>query len=411
MIFIRNSSHSLLLTALLSLLLSVLVGCGNTSNDESVASIAEQATAVPTETSTLPPITIIVSTNTTVPPTATQTATATPSATATATAVPPSPTPSLTPTITPEPIVHLAAVGDIMLDRALGNIVASGNITYPFAAVSDWLTQPDITVGNLETALGSRGEPYPEKIYTFQAPPEAADSLAVAGFDVISLANNHAMDYGAESLLDGITLLKERGIAPIGAGQNRTEARTPHITTINGVSLAFLAYVQVSPEFGGFDVEVWNATADSPGMAWARPDEVKAEVAAVAPLVDHVIVVLHSGIEYLPPPSEEQQALVDAALAGGASLILGHHAHILQGIRYDETAQTLVAYGLGNFAFDIDGDPDTAVLHVWLSPDGILDIELLPAVIQVGGAPRPAIGQEATAILQKVGRQSRGWQP
>ena len=352
--------------------------------------------------------TLIPSPTATPPPTQTPIPTATPLPTETLTPTSTA-TPSLTPTLTPEPLVHLAAVGDIMLGRTLGNIIASGNITYPFAAVSDWLTQPDITVGNVESALGDIGEPYPDKVYTFQAPVAAAEALAVGGFDIVSLANNHGMDYGPEALLQSIELLRAQNIAPIGAGANRTEARMPHIVTINGVTLAFLAYVQVSIEPNGFTVESWDATESTAGLAWARPDEVEAEVAAVAPDVDHVIVVLHSGIEYLPPPSEEQQALVDAALAGGATLIIGHHAHILQGLRYDNQAQTLVAYGLGNFAFDIDGDPSSAVLHVWLTPDGVSRVEMLPAIIQVGGAPRPAQDQEIEDILQRIGRQSRGW--
>jgi len=323
----------------------------------------------------------------------------------------PSPTPDVTATPTPEPIIHLAAVGDIMLGRTLGQIVSNGNITYPFAAVNDWLSSPDLTIGNVESALGETGNPYPNKVYTFQAPPPAANALAVGGFDVVSLANNHGMDYGEEALLEAIDLLRAQNIAPIGAGANRTAARQPYITTINGLTLGILAYVQVSPEPNGFTVESWDATDTTAGLAWARPDELQAEVSALNSQVDHVIVVLHSGIEYLPSPSEDQQELVDAALAGGATLIIGHHAHILQGLRYDETNKTLVAYGLGNFAFDIDGDPHTGVLHVWLSPEGVEQLEFLPAVVQVGGAPRPATGEEINEILQKVGRQSRGWQP
>ena len=369
------------------------------------------------EPSPLPPTAVAQITNTpTVIPTALPTSTATAMPTLTATPLPTltfvptsTPLPTATPTITPEPIVHLAAVGDIMLGRTLGNIIAGGNITYPFAAVNDWLTQPDITVGNVESALGDAGEPYPDKVYTFQAPPAAVDALALGGFDVVSLANNHGMDYGPEALLQAIDLLRAQNIAPIGAGANRAEAREPHIVTINGVTLAFLAYVQVSLEPNGFTVESWDATDTAAGLAWARPDEVESEVAAIAPHVDHVIVVLHSGIEYLPSPSEDQQALVDAALAGGATLIIGHHAHILQGVRYDAQEKTLVAYGLGNFAFDIDGDPHSAVLHVWLTPDGVEQVELLPVVIRVGGAPRPAEGEEIEEIMQKISRQSLGW--
>jgi poly-gamma-glutamate synthesis protein (capsule biosynthesis protein) len=94
------------------------------------------------------------------------------------------------------------------------------------------LSQADITVGNLECALGDVGQPA-AKSYTFQAPPQAAEALALAGFDVVSLANNHAMDYGPESLLQGLSLLQAQGIATIGAGPNEAEAHKAHIREVN----------------------------------------------------------------------------------------------------------------------------------------------------------------------------------
>ncbi|MFZ1396286.1 MAG: CapA family protein [Candidatus Promineifilaceae bacterium] len=300
----------------------------------------------------------------------------------------------------PEPVVHLASVGDIMLDRGLGIVIQGGNLAYPFAKVADLLQNADITVGNMESALGTLGEPA-AKSYPFRAPPVAAEALALGGFDVVSLANNHGMDYGPEALLQAIELLQAQGVTPIGAGTNFEAAHAPHITQINGLSLAFLAYVNVPIEArSAFDTAVWTATDTTPGLAWADPEVIAADVTAVRGQVDHVIVGLHSGYEYVEEPSPPQVAAAEAAIDAGAKLVIGHHAHILQGIDFYNGG--VIVYGLGNFAFEIAGPPETAVLNVWLDAEGVRSLELIPAIIQEGGAPRLAESWEAAPILRQV---------
>jgi poly-gamma-glutamate synthesis protein (capsule biosynthesis protein) len=297
-------------------------------------------------------------------------------------------------------VVHLTAVGDIMLDRSLGGAIAGGNLAYPFEDVVHVLNTADITVGNMESSLGDIGEPAP-KSYTFRAPPGAAQSLALAGFDVVSLANNHGMDYGAEVLLQGIDLLRQANVAPIGAGANAAEAHAPHFEEVNGLRLAFLGYVHVPVEGAtAFDVETWNATETTPGLAWAYPEQITADVSAARTQADLVIVILHSGFEYVEAPSAPQIAASYAAIDAGAALVIGHHAHILQGIEFYK--EGVIVYGLGNFAFEIDGDPSTAILNVWLDKDGVHQLELIPAVIQFGGQPRIAEPYEVRPILQRV---------
>lgn len=306
---------------------------------------------------------------------------------------------TITPWPLPIPTLRLTAVGDIMLDRALGYQIAQGNLTFPFDKVAASLQAGDITVGNVESAVGDVGEPV-AKSYTFRAPPAAAAALAWAGFDVVSLANNHALDYGPAALLQGVDLLQAQGIAVVGAGANAAQAHQPYVTTVKGVRLAFLGYVHVPVESRGFVTESWTAGSTTAGVAWGLPERIAADVAAIVPQVDHVVVLLHSGYEYQAAPSPPQVAAAEAALAAGATLVIGHHAHILQGIAFRETG--VVVYGLGNFAFEIDGDPTTAILDVWLTPDKVLGLALTPAVIQFGGQPRLAERWEAPPILQRV---------
>ncbi|UCC50945.1 MAG: CapA family protein, partial [Anaerolineaceae bacterium] len=110
--------------------------------------------------------------------------------------------------------------------------------------------------------------------------------------------------------------------------------------------------------------------------------------------------VLHSGFEYVSAPSEPQVAAARSAIDAGADLVVGHHAHILQGIEF--YAGGVIVYGTGNFAFEIDGPPQTALFNIWLDEDGVRQIDIQPAIIQFGGQPRLAESWEAPAIRNRV---------
>ncbi len=302
---------------------------------------------------------------------------------------------------TPNPFVQLTAVGDIMLDRALGTQISAGNLNFPFAQVADTLRAADLTIGNMESALGNIGTPA-DKSYPFRAPPAAAQSLAAAGFDIVSLANNHGMDYGPDALLQGIDLLQAANVAPVGAGVNAEAAHAPHIVTINRLTLAIFGYVNVPVEYLGFDTQTWTAAATSPGLAWAEPERIMQDLTAVSAKTDLIIVILHSGYEYVEAPSSPQTAAAHAAIDAGADLVIGHHAHILQGVEY--YGDGVILYGLGNFAFQIDGPPETAVYNIWLDKNGVRELQFIPAIVQFGGQPRLATPEESISIQQTVYR-------
>jgi len=309
--------------------------------------------------------------------------------------------PLLSDALAPPPTIRIAAVGDINYDRSPAYIIqTTGDLAYPLSRVAHIFEAADYTIANLETALGDVGEPAAKR-YPFRSPPETAESLAIGGVDLVSLANNHAMDYGAEALLQGIDLLHAAGVATVGGGADESASHAPHIAEINGLKVAFLGYVNVPIEaVTNFDTQSWSATTDAPGLAWGDPARISADVAAIRPEVDLVVVILHSGYEYIEEPSEAQVAAARAAVDAGADLVVGHHAHILQGIhRYNDG---VIAYGLGNFLFNIDGPPETAILNVWLDQNGVRQLELLPAIIQEHGQPRLAEPEEARPILSRV---------
>jgi len=306
-----------------------------------------------------------------------------------------------------EPVVRLAAVGDLMLDRTLGVMLTAGELDFPFRHLGPELAEADLAIGNLESALGSSGHPV-SKGYTFRTPPAAAKSLALAGFDLLSLANNHAMDFGPSTLLQAIELLGEQGIAVIGAGADDASAHRPVVREVNGLRLAFLAYVDVPQEYRGFDAHAWQAGPDTPGVAWADPAHIRADVGAVRGGADLVIVVLHSGYEYVPAPSPAQAAAARAAVEAGADLVLGHHAHLLQGV--ERYLDGVIAYGLGNFAFEDAGPPESGILQVWLDADGVRAYDLVPVILDEFGRPGPADAAHRDEIRALFRERSRALQ-
>lgn len=305
-----------------------------------------------------------------------------------------------------DPHIRLAAVGDLMLARTVGEMLEAGDLEYPFENVAVQLQEADITIGNLESALGTGGAPE-DKGYTFRAPPQAAPALASAGFDLLSLANNHAMDYGHRLLVEAIAALDEHGIATVGAGENDLAAHRPYLMTKDDLKIAILSFVDVPQEFRGFDTQSWQASGTRPGVAWADPERMRLEIEHAGMQADLVIVLLHSGYEYVPQPSPPQIAAARAAIEAGADLVLGHHAHVLQPVEFHPLG--VIVYGLGNFVFEDAGPPESALLKVWLDEDGVRELQFFPVRLDAAGIPVPASREEAQTTLNNIHSYSDSW--
>jgi poly-gamma-glutamate synthesis protein (capsule biosynthesis protein) len=292
------------------------------------------------------------------------------------------------------------AVGDLMLARSIGRRIQSDGATAPFRQVASILAEADLLVGNLECAISIRGNPV-AKTYRFRAPPKAARGLAEVGFDIVGLANNHALDYGPVALADTLSHLERNGVAHAGAGTDRRSAREPAIVTRNGLRIAFLSYVDAelaSPEWASLD---WEATEARAGLAYGRPDEVAADVEAAGSRADVVIVMLHAGRELRRQPTRSQRRLALAATEAGAALVIGAHPHRLQAAAWK--GDGYVAWSLGNFVFDRFGGTwnDTAILDVTLTAEGVSAVRWRPAVIE-DGFPRKATRSEARRIREQL---------
>ncbi len=255
-------------------------------------------------------------------------------------------TSGLTPGVTANTLhseLRIAAVGDIMLGGTAAPEMQKYGYDYPFEQVKTLLQQAQIVFGNLEGPLTDDGTAEQDKKYVFRSPPgKVAPALARAGFNIVSLANNHSLDYGPQGLEDTRAALTQAGIQPVGAGRNEAEARTPVYMKADGVTVAFLAYSLVFPE------EFW-AGPDKPGTAFGHEQNVRADVAAARHKADIVIVSFHWGQEGKTDLRDYQTLLAHAAIDAGASAVLGHHPHVLQGVeRYQDG---VIIYSLGNFTF------------------------------------------------------------
>ena len=317
----------------------------------------------------------------------------------------PGPADTLAATATPQATgrVTLNAVGDLMLARDIVTLMDEHGSGYPFAAVRELLADADVTIANLEGTFTERGEAA-SKLYTFRTPPRHAPGIAEAGIDVVSLGNNHTLDFGAAGLGDTLTALDAAGVRYGGAGADRAAARRPAFVEANGLRLAFLSYNAVN--------EATPAGEASAGVAWGDVATIGEDVAAAKRAADLVIVSLHAGAEYQDAPSETQRALARAAVDAGAALVLGHHAHVLQG--WERYRAGVIVYGLGNFVFDLDRDDlatlgprpfQTIVLRVELTRTGVESVSVRPVFIDPDeDRPRPATAAEAREIEARLER-------
>ena len=294
--------------------------------------------------------------------------------------------------------ITIGAVGDLMFARDITTLMQQHGMAYPFERVRPLLTGVDLLIGNLEGTFTARGTPL-VKMYTFRTPPELGGTLAAAGFDAVSLGNNHAFDFGGVGLLDTLDTLRNAGLRWFGAGMDETAARAPRLMEARGYTVALLGYSGVDES--GF------AAGSAPGVARASAAAIQAAVARAAGEADYVIVVVHAGIEYTRQPSALQRELAHAAIDAGADVVIGHHPHVLQ--PWERYGDGLILYSLGNFVFDLDTDDlatlgsapfETAVAVITLMPDAPPEVEFRPAYIDpIEDRPRPASSDETTRIL------------
>lgn len=305
--------------------------------------------------------------------------------------------------------VTITFAGDILFDSNY-SIMASllqrgGNIESGIAPdVIAEMKSADIMMLNNEFPYSDRGAPIPDKKFTFRAAPSAVSYLSDLGVDIVSLANNHAYDYGEGALVDTLQLLKEANMPYIGAGMNAQEATAPVYFIVNNLKIAFLSATQIE-RLDNPDTK--EATDTSPGVfrCWngekliQKVKEVKAES-------DFVIVYVHWGTENQEETDWAQNKQAVELVEAGADLIIGDHPHVLQ--RIEIINGVPVIYSLGNFWFS-SKTLDTGMVKVTLSEDGLQSFQFIPCQ-QSNCRTSLLSGEEKERVLGEMRRMSGGVQ-
>ncbi|MBN6055848.1 CapA family protein [Nonomuraea sp. RK-328] len=264
----------------------------------------------------------------------------------------------------------------------------------PIASV---LRRADLAMVNLETAITTGGTPAPGKQFTFRAPASAFTALKAAGVDVVSMANNHGMDYMESGLADSLAAIKKSRFPVVGIGANDTEAYRPFRKVVNGNRVSVIGATQVlDAEF----INAWTATPGKGGLASAKnEDRLLRAVRQARKNSDTVIVHLHWGTEMQKCPNPAQLSLAPKLVKAGADVVVGGHAHILLGAGYLNSSY--ISYGLGNFVF-YNSSPATTgrtgVLTLTIQGRKVLKDQWTPATIQ-GGVPVPMTGTARTQAV------------
>lgn len=273
--------------------------------------------------------------------------------------------------------VHLLFAGDVLLsDHVLNAYNKAGDISGVLdSELRRVIGESDIFMVNQEFPFSNRGTAAPDKQFTFRLPTEKVSMFGEMGIDIVTLANNHALDFGTDALVDTLDTLDGAGIPHVGAGRNLDEAKEPVLLAVKGKTIGFLGASRVIPEGS------WNATSTRPGMLTTYdPAALVAEIKKLRERCDYLVVYVHWGIERDERPQEYQRALGQQYIDAGADLVIGSHPHVLQGLEYYKGKP--IVYSLGNFVFG-SSIPRTAILQAdW---DGeTTKLRLVPATSAAG---------------------------
>ena len=323
----------------------------------------------------------------------------------------PSATKVPTPDATPVPPQHrprtvrIAVAGDVHFEGVLADRLADpGSALMPASAA---LEAADLAIVNLETSVGVGGRPDPGKRFTFSAGVEAFAALAAAGIDVATMANNHALDYGRARLPSTLRAVREAGAAEpplsvIGIGRDADAAFRPALTRVGTTVVATITASVADLDPTADPTGQWAATEDRAGIADAvDPARLLAGVRRLARRADVVVAYLHWGIQGERCPSTDQRDLAARLVGAGADVVVGTHAHQLQGD--GRLGRGYVAYGLGNFAWYSPGP--TGVLTLTVRPPRepagrarVVRSAWWPAVIGADGLPVRVRGSAAAGF-------------
>lgn len=302
--------------------------------------------------------------------------------------------------------VTITFAGDILFDEnyaIMTRVAGNGDITNGFSPdLIEEMKSADIMMLNNEFPYSDGGTPLEEKQFTFRARPATVSYLNDLGVDIVSLANNHAYDYGESAFLDTMSILESAGIIYVGAGCNLQEARRPVYYIMNNIKIAIVSATQIErldhPDTKG-------ATDVSAGVfrCW-NGDNLLETIREAKANSDFVIAYIHWGTENETQIDWAQEKQAPEIAAAGADLIIGSHPHCLQPI--GSVQGVPVVYSLGNFWFN-SKTVDTGMFKVTLGESGLLSCQFLPC-LQQGCRTELLQGEEKLRVLNDLRNMSAG---
>lgn len=316
----------------------------------------------------------------------------------------------------PDPTIRIVATGDILLGRGVERALKKSGKDYDFVfkEVEELLKQGDIVFGNLEgpltdsehslTGISDGGK------YILRSRPAALDSIKAAGFNLLSLANNHILDYYEAGLFDTMRLLSDSGIAFAGAGENIEAARKPAIIEVKGVRVGLLAYTDMAEiVYGGSPNLSFVAGEKKAGVAPRKLDHILEDIENVRENVDLLMISLHWGIEESFKVQPQQREFAYRLLDNGADMIIGHHPHQCQGIEIYKGKP--IIYSLGNFIFD-QNDPENQqsfIINLEYSEKQLKQFTAIPVKTLGKCSVVPTSGSETSVVIEREMNLSRNF--
>ena len=280
--------------------------------------------------------------------------------------------------------------GDVLIKASTESIYKNNGVT---GLVSEEILaemqNADIMMVNHEFQFSTRGEPMEDKQFTFQTDPKNVQILLDLGIDIVSLANNHSLDFGQDALQDTFVTLDEAGILYAGAGDSKERAEELQVIEVNGKKFGFLAATRVIPVAG------WDVRNKQPGLFTTYDDTRLVErIRESKEECDFLAVYVHWGIEREEYPEEYQNVIAKHCVEAGADVIIGAHPHVLQGIEFIDGKP--VFYSLGNYIFN-NSIPKTTLVKVVIKADDTVEYSLIPA-FAVNGQTQVMEGAEAEKL-------------
>ncbi|GAA4105621.1 CapA family protein [Streptomyces hundungensis] len=305
------------------------------------------------------------------------------------------PTPDL-----PPGTITLAFGGDVHFTGRTASRLNATPADPALGPMSKTVAAADFAMVNLETAITSRGAAEP-KLYHFRTPPSALTALQASGVDAVSMANNHAVDYGPAGLADTLDAVHHAPIPVLGIGANEAEAYRPYVKSIRGVRLAVVAASQVVD----LTNDRFRAGPKKPGIASAL-DRTKllAAVKQAKAEADVVVVYLHWGTEGQSCPGPEQKSIAAKLSAAGATVVVGTHAHVMLGSGM--LGPSYVNYGLGNLLWygrsPYPRSDDSGIATLTIAHGRVVKQGFTPAVVDNRGVPMPRSGAAAKSVTDRL---------